>query len=342
MKILLVGHHMPHYTHTNVYREKAIRELGHELIFFDDRDFMIPGRVRDRINLLQKWDFERLNNKLVNLVRLEKPDLCVVIGSRLTLPTTDTIKMIRATGARAVLWTTDPPHPHTFPFIERTAPFYDHVFCAGTEAMDILGRKGIKNVTWLPFACDPEYHRPVQISKEEYKKYAHDIAFVGAFYPNRWEILRELSEFDLGIWGPSWNLAADIERYRNDIAISDKKIDQSEWVMIYNATEIAIVIHFQDGKKPCYQASPKVYEALACGCFVLVDLQKDVFELFKDEVHLVYFDGFADLKEKVRHFILRRDQRLKIAQKGRQEVLEKHSYKHRIMKIIETVFHPEE
>ncbi|NQT04138.1 MAG: glycosyltransferase [Planctomycetes bacterium] len=340
VRILFVGHHMPHYTHTNVYREKAIKELGHELSFFDDRGFRLPGRIRDRIDCLQKWDFQRLNNKLVNVARLEKPRLCLVMGTRLMLPLPQCLEQIKAMGIKVVTWITDPPHdpPYSdaFHFIRATAPFYNHVFCAGTEAIDILKDEGIGKITWLPFACDPDYHRKVPITGEDKREYGRDIAFVGAYYPNRWQIFRELEEFDLGIWGPSWGKVA--ERMNTSTHIKDVKIDVSQWVKIYSAAKIVIVTHFHGGKTPCYQASPKIYEALACGSFVLVDNQKDVFSLFENGKHLVLFDNIEDLKQKIRYYLKNPGERKEIAERGRQEVLANHTYRHRIERIIETSF----
>jgi len=339
MKILFVGHHMPHYLHTNVYREKAIRELGHELIFFDDRKFILPGRIRDRVGILQKWDFYQLNKKLLNIAKLEKPHLCLVMGTRLTLPSVESLRQMRELNAKLVIWITDSPHdaPYydSFPLIRATAPFYDHIFCAGTEAIDILKNDGIIHTSWLTFGCDPDYHRPMLITDRDKKKYGCDIAFVGAYYPERWQILKEIKEYDLGIWGPSWGKLA--EQANNNIHIKDANIDVSEWVKIYNAAKIVIVIHFHGGKSPCHQVSPKIYEALACGAFVLVDSQKDIFSVFENNKHLVIFDSIEDLKKKIAHYLQHPAERRKISECGRQEVLARHTYRHRMVEIIETV-----
>jgi len=80
MKILFVSNHNPHFVNSNVYREKAIKELGHDIIFFDERKYLFPGRIRQKLNWLQQWDFKRLNNKLIKVANYEKPDLCIVMG----------------------------------------------------------------------------------------------------------------------------------------------------------------------------------------------------------------------------------------------------------------------
>ncbi|MBC8432938.1 MAG: glycosyltransferase [Desulfobacterales bacterium] len=335
MKILFVGNYKQDFTHTNFYRGKAIRDFGHDLVFFEGRDYILPGRIRDRISFLQKWDFGRLNKKLVRLALNEKPDLCLVIGDRLTLPLPETLIQIRKAGSGIALWVTDLPYGHTFPFIKKAATYYDRVFCAGTEAIELLKNEGFKDPIWLPFGCDSDYHCPVKLNDEEIKTYGKDIVFVGSYYPNRWNVFKELKEFNLGIWGPGWEKALR-NRYEN-ISINDGRIDVSEWVKIYSGAKIVIIIHYQDDKTPCYQASPKVYEALACGCFVLVDRQKDVFALFEDKKHLVGFDNVNDLKGKIQYYLANPADRREIADNGRREVLSKHTYRHRIEAILETL-----
>ena len=335
MKILFVGHHVPHYIHTNVYREKAIQELKHKLLFFNDRDYVIPGRIREWVNFLQKWDLDRINKKLIHVVHREKPELCLVMGTRLPLLVSKTVNEIKKTGSRIALWITDIPESKGFSLLEESAPFYDHVFYAGTELIEILQNIGVKTMSWLPFGCDPDYHRPVELTDEERKRYAKDVVFVGALYPSRWETLKELAEFEIGIWGPHWNKA--IYGKTKKEYIKDIKINVFEWVKIYNAAKIVVVIHYQVVTTPCYQASPKVYEALACGCFVLVDDQKDVFSLFDDKKHLVRFENLPDLKEKIRYYLAHPEEREEIARRGRYEVLAHHTFRQRIKTLIETV-----
>jgi spore maturation protein CgeB len=331
VKILFVSNHNPCFANTNVYREKTIEELGHQVIFFDDRDFLLPGRIRQQVDFLQNWDMKRLNKKLIGVASNEKPDLCLMVGGYRTL--SETLLHLRNIGSKMVLWTTDPPRD--FGHVIRTASLYDYVFCAGTEAIEILKQNGLKNPIWLPFACDPDYHRPIELTRGEKKRYAKDVVFVGGYSSNRWQTLKELKEFNIGVWGPYWNKAAN--GYGAKQYVKDANLNYTEWVKIYNASKIVIVIHYQDGQTPCYQASPKVFEALACRSFVLVDRQKDVFSLFDDKRHLVGFDNREDLKEKIKYYLDHPREREEIARQGYQEVLTKHTYTHRINKMFSEI-----
>jgi FkbM family methyltransferase len=49
----------------------------------------------------------------------------------------------------------------------------DFVFCAQLPAVERMRNDGIERVTWLPLACDPEYHRSFHLDE------VYDVAFIG-------------------------------------------------------------------------------------------------------------------------------------------------------------------
>ena len=328
MKILFSSYHNKYFITITEYIEDAIEGTGHELIKFDDRQHILPGRVRSRIDRLNRLDLNNINKKLLTLARETKPDIALIAGGHRI--SKETVKALRARGILTVLWTIDAPI-HFEPILE-AASSYDHIFCQGTEAVEILQRAGIKNVNWLPMACSPRYHRPISITSEEKKLFENDIVFIGSYYPNRWETLRRLSGHNMAVWGPGWSKVS-----KNGVpnrVIHDEKLNYNRWVKIYSAAKIVLIIHFQDRKVPCFQASPKVFETLACGCFALVDCQKDVFSIFKNEVHLVGYSDFRELREKIRYYLDHPDERRRIAAQGRKEVLNLHTFEHRVKELL--------
>lgn len=333
MKIVFVSNHYPDILNTNNYHEKALEELGHQVIFFEDRNFLIPGRIRQRVNFLQQWEIKRISKKLIKLLNNERPDLCLLIGGYWTPP--EALCEIKKMGITRVLRTKDVPIPRYFTNVIKSAPFYDYIFCAGTEAVEIFQDQGLKNVFLLPFACEPDYHRPVELTAQERKCYARDVAFVGSLYPNRVSILESISDLDIGVWGPYWG------RLDRDSTLKAKAIDAQlnydVWVKIYSAAKIVLVIHYNDGQTPSNQASPKLFEALACKSFVLVDKQKDVRTLFEDKKHLVFFEDEKDLREKIGYYLEHADERERIACCGYQEVLQRHTYRHKMEEMLAIV-----
>lgn len=331
MKILLATYHNPNFLNTSVYREKAVEYLGHQCVIFDDRKFLLPGRLRQAVPWLARWDLQRLNDQLVNAVRNTRPDVCFSIGGHRILP--QTVRRIKDLGVPIALWTTDAPVD--FKNILEAAPSYDHLFCAGTEAREIFIARGLRNVTWVPFACDPAYHQPVPLNGDDQTKYGRDVVFVGSFYPNRAAMLETIADLDLGVWGPYWDRAVQFPKVLARSVTA--KINYDQWVKIYSAAKITLVVHYQNPGVPCDQASPKIFEALACGAFVLVDDQKDARELFTDGKHVVFFRDKDDLRAKAGYYLDHPEERRRIAEEGRRYVIGNHRYQDRMQCMIEVL-----
>lgn len=332
MKILFSGYHNPHFETITEYMEKAMTKLGHTCIPFDDRDFLLPGRLRQKVSFLHKWDLHRLNNKLLSLVFQNKPNLCLVSGGHRIFP--ETIQEIKKRGICTALWTTD--SPFNFGPILKASPYYDYIFCGGTEAQDLLAKSGINKTHWLPFACDPEIHKAVEVNLEEKRKWGSDITFVGSFYPNRKHTFEAICDFDIKIWGPGWDKLSKNSPLSKSVI--NALLNPKDWKKIYSSSKIIIVVHYQDGQVPCYQASPKVYETLACKSFLLVDNQKDVKTLFEDGKHLVMFTNIKDLRDKIEYYLSHAEKRKQIALQGYKETTRNHTYVNRIERLIKIIY----
>jgi spore maturation protein CgeB len=330
MKVLVTGYHNPHYETVTEYMERAIRSLGHDLLVFDDACHIIPGRIRSRISVLEDVNMRQINRRLLARVRRSKPDVVLVTGGDRIRG--ETIRALKAEGVLTALWTTDAPHGDWG--VSRAAPFYDHVFCQGSEAVEILERAGLARARWLPVGCDPSRHHAVSISPEEQERYGHDVVFVGSWYPERAALFERLCDFDLAVWGPGWEMLPEGSGLRRHLR--GAHTFPGEWRKIYSASRIVLAAHYHDpsGRYPVYQASPRVFEALACGSFVLCDRQRDALALFRDGEHLVSFSDGEDLAAKVRYYLEHPGERQAIARRGCEEALNRHTYAHRIEKLL--------
>ena len=331
MRVLFSSYHNPSFWTITEYTERTIMKLGHELIPFDDRAFIIPGRLRKSVRFLQDIDLNRLNRRLISLASSTNPDLCLVAGGNRILP--ETVQKIKSQGIKAALWTIDAPR--NFQPILNAAPGYDFIFCGGTEAQELLAQARIKKTYWLPFACDPDIHKPADANPEEKKKWGSDVSFIGSYYPNRAQALENIADFDLKVWGPGWkNLVKDSPLKKR---ATDTQLKPEEWIKVFSSSQINIVIHFRDGETLCYQAAPRVYAALACRSFLLVDDQKDVKSLFRDGKHLVIFKDMEDLRQKITYYLYQSEERKKIASQGYEETVRKHTYLHRLREMFSMI-----
>lgn len=337
MKVLFSSNKNPYFETFTEYIEKAFKENGCQVLFFENRDFFLPGKIRDRIPSLHQWDLRQINKRLLSVASSYQPELFLEAGGWNILP--DTIDLLKGMRIKTALWTIDPPR--IFDPIRRVAPHYDFVFTGGSEAYELLKDLRIRHLHWLPFACDPDFHKPVRFTMEEQERYGCDVCFVGsgweALYPYRRKYLEALIDFNLGIWGPGWHTLPPKSPLRKFVRGGETR--PAEWVKIFSAAKIVFHSHYRDphGKIPCYQASPRVYEALACGALLIVDRQPDVLRLFANGEDLVIFDDIKDLKELVSYYLKHRKEARKIAKAGRKKVLAHHTYRHRIKEILDIV-----
>jgi spore maturation protein CgeB len=281
----------------------------------------------------------RLNHGLIKYIDHFRPDIFLGNWGGSYYP--ETIAEIkRRFNVITINWLIDfPGEPGALEAAIKAVPVYDYFFAQSTDALEVHAEHGNKGGMWLNAACDPEIHRPQELTEEEKEKYSSDVCFVGSMYPERVELLETLMDFDLGIWGPGWeNLDTDspLKKY-----IRGGSVTPDIWVKIYNASKIVInyMGHYGEDidEDRVYQASPRVFETMACGSFQIVDAKRDVLALFKSAEHLVCFNKIHEVKGLAKYYLDHPQERNEIAQKGHHEVLEKHTYVHRIKELLKAI-----
>jgi GT2 family glycosyltransferase/2-polyprenyl-3-methyl-5-hydroxy-6-metoxy-1,4-benzoquinol methylase len=187
----------------------------------------------------------------------------------------------------------------------RKAPDFDVVFAAQRDGAEQLRRAGIASASWLPLACDPETHRKHDVAKR------HDIAFVGNVFP-----------------GPRAELLDLIRRKYPTSFIGQCYFD--DMAKAYSAARIA----FNRGIKN--DVNMRVFEAVACGSLLLTNDLADngQADLFRDGVHLAAYRDADDFLDKLGYYLKRDALREKIAAAGMAEGLTKHTYKHRMERLL--------
>lgn len=329
IRILVSGYHNPRFETITEYIEKAIAQLGYQVSTVDDRRHIIPGRIRKRSKVINQWDLRYINSRFSAAARRSRPELFIVTGGNRVLPVT--VEKIKKLGCTSVLWTTDAPIE--FSSILRAAPFYDYIFCQGSEAVKIFSDNKIESHL-LPMACSPDFHYTVELTPNERQTLSHDIVFVGSYYPNRAELFKKLTCFDFAIWGPGWQQLEPSSGLQQ--CLKGRHTPPALWRKIYSSAKIVLATHFKSSETTfaVYQASPRIFEAMACGAFVITDEQKDVLSLFEDSKHLISYNNSEDLKDKIKYFLNNNEERDRIAKQGQAEVLKRHTYAHRIEYLI--------
>jgi len=341
MKFFFIGYHNPNFLSITECIERAIKRSGHTLMTADYRDWLIPGRLRDRISALNSWDMKRINGKILKQAMYFHPDVMLVNGGYTIFPETILEIKHRLPDIRTVNWIAD--FPLLFDKYTEVGPYYDFFFTSGTDALEEYRKTGAENGFWLPFACDPELHRPVNLTLVEKLRYACDVCFVGSKYSERVGILEKLTDFDLGVWGIGWDKLEDGSPLRKAIRGSTTTLEI--WRKIFSAAKIVLNIIGDccDIFTPYYEkdvfkmVNTRTFEALACGAFQLADLKADILALFQPGKHLVVYEQEEELPELLRFYLGKETARRKIAENGRNLVLQKHTYEHRIHEMLEVI-----
>jgi O-antigen biosynthesis protein len=185
---------------------------------------------------------------------------------------------------------------------------FDFVFAAQRDGAELLRRAGHASACWLPLACDPEFHRRHQGPK------AFDISFVGHLFP-----------------GPRSELVELIRSHFPNTFVGQKFFD--DMARAYSESRLVFNRSLRN------DINMRVFEALACGSLLitndLTDNGQD--ELFQDGIHLATYSDEDDLLDKIRYYLRNEDIRERIAGVGRSEALSKHTYRHRMRSILESV-----
>jgi spore maturation protein CgeB len=328
MKVLYVGWHHPRMIAMTDYLEYAFAQVGYDVKQFNYRQYRIPGIIRDRFSFIQELDLKYINHKLIAEAKKFMPDVLFVLQGETIFPETAlTIKKIL--GVTTVNWFIDPTDILRALAI-KIAPGYDFFFSSSSTMVNENHSAGNNNVRFLPYACDPNTNLAVSVTNEEKSKYEHDVVFVGSHYPERESVLASLaSEFDIGIWGPGWE-NSKLKEY-----VHGGLLYPQEWTKVYSCAKIVLNIPYglKNFTNTFVQPTIRIFEALACGAFVLTDDNPDIRTIFEIGKHLETYSNINELKNRLRIYLKDTEKREAIGRTGKEEVLAKHTYAQRLKEI---------
>jgi GT2 family glycosyltransferase len=172
-------------------------------------------------------------------------------------------------------------------------------------------------VVVLEQAADPWAMRP-----DPREDLAHDLAYLANSRGVLRPIARDLlpTDRDLAIWGANWDGLIDISR------VLGEHIPNDEIRHVYSSAGIVLNDHWDDMREHGY-ISNRIYDALACGAFVISDEVPGLSDRFGDAV--ACFSSPRELHELIDRFLADPSERRRRAELGRQIVLEGHTFSNR-------------
>jgi spore maturation protein CgeB len=286
-------------------------------------------RVAARVLELCHREPERLaESRLLAAVDRFSPTLVLVIlGSQLSPKTVALLR--KRTLAPIVCWCQD--QMTTLGRQYMLGCGYDAVFLKDRYLQDLFSRM-IRSTAffYLPEACNPRVHRSLDLSDADRERYGCDVMVAGSLYYYRQEILRQLTEFNLKIWGGTFGWMQDRLPgcHMNRIVVLDEKVRAAR------AARIALnPLHYAeiDG------LNCRAFELAGCGAFQLVTSRPVLAEHFEPGVEVAAFGSAEELIAQVRHFLARPDEAAAIARRGQTRAHREHTYERRLQEIMRIV-----
>jgi len=191
---------------------------------------------------------------------------------------------------------------------------FDYVFFNQSRACNEFGSK--KNTFWLPHAVEPQAYPKFDIIKK------YDVAFIGHLQEvenynkmNRVEALDKLFNAF-----PNFYFGTRNSGYpeKNMFEHAAKEFSKSKIIFNISITD---------------DINMRVFESMATGSMLLTNELPTLSAFFKDKKHLVTYDSYKDMIEKVQYYIDNDEEREKIALAGYTEVIKHHTYQMRIQEI---------
>lgn len=199
---------------------------------------------------------------------------------------------------------------------------YDQVFISSKKYADKLTDQINTNVSSLLQCTDPEVFYP-----ENDNNISEEILFVGITRGVYREIVKDVlkTNHDVSVYGMGW------DKYIDEKYIKGQFIPNEELHKYYSSCKILLNDHWEDMKEEDFPSN-RLFDALACGTFVISDKIPSADTIFEGSI--VTYDDAEDLNEKIDYYLAHEEERVKLAQKGQKIVLENHTFDNRVEEIL--------
>lgn len=319
------------------YLERAFASLGHNKLLVDNAiawplyQAATSGESRNASNqlggmlahFLSEWSYTR--------VAEFDPEICIVLAQA---PVGDNFaaRLAKHNIVTAFWYVENWRH---MPYWQEIATLYDAFFhIQPGEFEGRLDALGCKHHAFIQTGCDPELHRPVELSKAEKAEYDCDLSFAGAGYYNRLHLFKGLTDLNFKIWGVDW----PERELRHLVQGGERRFDFDTFMKIVAGSRINLNLHSSathDGVDPSADAlNPRVFEIAAAGGFQLCDPCRGLSEHYtEDEVPT--YRSLAELREKIAYYLAHPQERSACAARARERTLAEHTYAHRAQAMLD-------
>jgi spore maturation protein CgeB len=321
----------------NALRSLKQRVYGYNLSEFFKTFNSFSNVLRDnrRVSVLQSQYVELLSSLIVESINERPVEIVICLAQAPLSPRA--LTELRERGIITAMWFVE--DYRRFKTWKELARYFDYMFLIQDgEALREVEQAGAGKAVYLPVACDPIIHRPIEVSAEDRERYGSDLSFLGAGYNNRRQMFANLVSYDFKIWGNEWPSCVP---FTTLVQEKGRRIEPEEYVKIFNSSKINLNLHSsmeRDGVEPNGDfINPRTFELASCGAFQLVDNRTLLPPLF-DDSELVTFSDRHDLIQKIDYYLAHPQERAAYAHAGRRRVLAEHTYEHRVKTMLDYIY----
>jgi len=236
-----------------------------------------------------------------------------------------------------VFWNKEDPANHKF-FID-SAKLFDYVFTSDANSIDKYKEvMDHDRIYVLPFAAQPKLHNPINRDKEKWGK----VAFAGTWYNQKYEnrrknldiLLSPCLDYDLHIYDrmghtPHINYLFP-DKYKPCIKGS---LEYSEMLEAYKKYDVFLNVNSVEDSPTMF--SRRVFEVLGCGTSIISNYSPAIESFFPGIVKLCSAE--RKVRQNLQVMLGNSEYRERLGMRGMREVLNKHTYRHRLETIFEYV-----
>jgi spore maturation protein CgeB len=305
----------------------AFQQEGHNSIYINDRGLAwIPllWKVIRHIPFLRRMRNALLARRILRKADSFRPDTVIFCKGMSIKP--PTIQALKRMGAVTANWF--PENGHNEPYrswINQHVGDYDVFFSFDSELLARQSEFPRTRIVHLPLGVGPESFTVGNLTPEDHATYDADICFVGACYPERVQVLSELQEWNLKIFGwKGWESTVLASRYGGPLSARES-------AKAYRCAKIVINMNLEP---PVHGINAKTFEICAAGGFQLTDWRADLPMLFTEDREVVVFRSISELKAKIAQYLADAAAGQKIADAGHERVMRDHTMRNRVRTII--------
>lgn len=203
------------------------------------------------------------------------------------------------------------------------ADYFDKLYCTDTHFLDLAMKYDFPNAVYLPLAVDETVFYNMNMER------SNKLLFIGAYTNQRADVINSITNMKIKLIGPSW------DTLNKNIDYNNKIINTQQVVQEYN--NVNFVLNMKHEHNVVNGLNMRSFEVPACGTCLIQDYVKDIEYNFDQKEEILVYHSIEELNELLAKTDKDKGLLKKVMMNGYKRVINKHTYNHRVNKIIEDI-----